>query len=84
MSYRSKAFVSIAGILLIICCAAIAGVLLYSSGSNSSATVGEAAVQRLRLLPVALLKLRELRTCRGQIRSCSSMTESLARSNGCS
>ena len=44
MSYRSKAFLSIAGILLIICCAALAGLLLYSSGSTSSATVGEAAV----------------------------------------
>ncbi|HEX5734609.1 MAG TPA: DUF3616 domain-containing protein [Blastocatellia bacterium] len=45
MSYRMRAFVSVAGILLIIIGAAIVGLLLFSSGPNSSATTGEAAVR---------------------------------------
>ncbi|HJQ69054.1 MAG TPA: DUF3616 domain-containing protein [Blastocatellia bacterium] len=45
MSYKTKAFASIAGILLIIGLAAITGIFLYESGSKSQATTGGAAVR---------------------------------------
>ena len=45
MSYKIKAIVSILGMLLVIGCAVISGMLIYSYGSQSSATTVGASVQ---------------------------------------